>query len=210
MTLILLLISIQPVFAETPTTQDNREVECMIVDETGVLSSSLLLEQDEIDSFLEQITGLSDQIESEDTYLGLLRTVTAFLDDSNDDSVLEQELFKTVGDLHLNLAGKRVFVLSYGHGVQINPLRRFQVNLLRPSYLFWLYPGSSHIIGKDRTIIIDPNPFHVTTYDGRQVGIMKRFIGLYIFIPNKDSRESTVFFAGYAYRVLGLDLSPSH
>ena len=125
-----------------------------------------------------------------------------------DGNSILQQLFSQIDNTQESLLGKRVFVLSYGHSIMVNPLRKSQINLLRPSVLFWLYPGVSQGVITDKTIIVDPNPFHVKILDGRQMGMMRRFIGVYIFLPSKTPMESRVFFIGYAYKVLGVDLSP--
>ena len=184
------------------------EVDCVIVDEDGISAIPLLVSQDDLDNFIEKLEQLTEELGTQESYRGLLRFITEFTDNSDETSFLEMQLFEAIGDLHLNLIGKRVFILSHGRGYQINPLRKFQVNLLRPSFLFWYYPGSStRLITTDRTIIVDPSPFQVRMLDGRQIGFMRRFIGVYLYIPGATSAENRIFFAGYAYRVFGLDLS---
>jgi len=202
-------LTLHPLLAQPSTAEsDSISLECMVIDEDGISFAPLILSQEDADSFFQKISQLSEELGSEESYRGLLRLITEFTESSDENSFLEQELFNTIGDLHLNLVEKRVFILSHGHGYQINPLRKFQVNLLRPSFLFWYYPGTSHhLFTTDRTIIIDPYPFHVRMFDGRQIGFMRRFIGVYVYIPATTSMESTLFFAGYAYKVIGLDLS---
>ncbi|MFH1100440.1 MAG: hypothetical protein V1726_00180 [Methanobacteriota archaeon] len=213
--LLALIILCNPLSVTTIHAADDVSVECMIVDDDGVTSTPVLLSQEEIDTFLEKISALSDQLNPDQSYLEILRTITDFSDTLDDHSMLDQNLFETIGDFHLGLLGKRVFILSYGHGVQLNPLRKFQINFLRPSYLLWFYPDITHngIIRdalSDRTIIIDPSPFRVRVLDGRQIGMMRRFIGIYIFIPGQSPTDSTVLFIGYTFKVFGLDLSPTH
>jgi hypothetical protein len=181
----------------------------MIVDESGISSLPVSLPQEDVDSFLSKIKDLSEQINTDETYRGLLKIFADFSDSMDGNSPLDRQIFNTLGDINLGVLGKRVFVMSYGHGLHINPLRKFQINLFRPSHLFWYYPSTTHSLFADRTIVIDPNPVRIRIMDGRQIGIMKRFIGIYVFIPGKSTMENTVFFVGYAYRVMGLDLSPT-
>ena len=205
-----IVLSVHPLVAQQDVPESTViPLDCRIIDELGVSSLPLSLSEEELDTFFSKLSEFTDQLGSEQSYLSLLRVFTQFFDNTDGDSILEQQLFQTIGDLHLNLIGKRVFVISFGHGIQLNPLRKSQINVLRPSYLFWFYPGVSHKLFADKTLIIDPSPFHVKVLDGGQIGIMRRFVGIYIFIPGTTSRESTIFFMGYAYKALGLDLSPN-
>ena len=114
----------------------------------------------------------------------------------------------TFSGVTLNPLGKRVFVVSFGRNNIFNPLRSFQINLFRPATLFWYYAGTSERIITDKTIIIDPYPLNFKVIDGRQIGMMRRFVGVYIYKPSSESGGSFTFFIGYAARVLGVDLSP--
>jgi|GEM_PF-1066041 hypothetical protein len=187
------------------TTQDESG-ECYILDDKEM--ESVGLNTDEVDAVTDNIPDLITQLESKSSYRDFLRTLVDFSDVSDDETGVMRYIFDLLDEHNsFNLMEKRVFIISYGKTKLQNPLKGFQVNLLRPSIILWYYPGLQFLI-KDKTIIIDPNPFNIRVLDGRQIGLMQGFIGVYIFIPG-SSGYNTVFFIGYAKRVLALDLSPT-
>lgn len=206
--LLFILLSISPATANIFQEETSQELECLFFKE-GKKATSKIFEfsEEESKGIADKISTFMENIESKHTYFGIMRAIKGFL--GTDDSAL-QELFQNIDidGVDLPSLGKRVFVVSHGRSNIINPFRKFQINLLRPATLFWYYHGSSDRILSDKTIIIDPYPSDIKVLDGRQVGIMRRFVGIYIYMPASTSSESNFFFIGYARNVFGLDLSP--
>ncbi|MEM0492344.1 MAG: hypothetical protein QXS02_00060 [Candidatus Thermoplasmatota archaeon] len=188
----------------------NNDISCTgelyILDDKEV--NSIALSTDEVITVSNSLPDLISNLESETTYRGFLRSLVDFSDKSDDETGVMRYILDLLDEASsANLREKRVFIISYGRTKLKNPIRGFQVNLLRPSIIFWYYPGLKLLL-RDKTMIVDPNPFHIRVVDGKQIGLMQGFIGVYIYIPD-SSGYNTVFFMGYARRVLALDLSPA-
>jgi hypothetical protein len=90
---------------------------------------------------------------------------------------------------------KRVFIISCGSS-DLPSLKPSKVKLLLP-FSAWYYSNPL-----SKTIIVDPFPFSVKVLTGRQLGVMRRFIGVHMHVASYS-----IFF-GHAARVRGFDLSP--
>ena len=192
-TLLFILISLSPVTAQL---FQNDIIESLVFgeDETEFegISEEQLLE------FMENLEGVS-------SYSGALLKITELLGKSNEGSPF-QELLSEIAKI--SPFKKRALIVSFGSSPTLNPLRTNQVNVLRPSTFLWYYSGTSGKILSDKTIIIDPNPFHVRMIDGRQIGLVRRFVGAYSYQPGAILEPGKTLFIGYASRAIGIDLSP--
>jgi len=170
----------------------------------SVTEEDISLPASEETAFKTKLSEFMNSLDSVNDYTELLATIQDFFGEKQGSSLLKEALQNING---FSLFSKRVFVISYGHNPTVNLFKKFQFNLLRPATLFWYYSGTSPHIISDKTLIIDPYPFDVRVLDGRQMGFMKRFVGIYIYKPSSTISESFTFFIGYAYKVAGVDLS---
>ena len=102
---------------------------------------------------------------------------------------------------------KNVFIMSWGFTNKFLSLGKNKLNIARPLTL-WFYSGRSNFVLNSRTIILDPYPFGIKMYTGRQIGLMRDFIGLYIHRSGSIADKAITFFFGYTKIVRGVDLSP--
>ena len=109
------------------------------------------------------------------------------------------------------LPRSRAFVFSHGWGYKMNPLKGNTVDLYRP-FTMWQYSSRSRftIPIPAKTFIMRFSPFNLKFLHGTQVGMMTRFIGLYIYISQPMPQKSYTFFMGTVRHIGGLDfkLSP--
>lgn len=101
---------------------------------------------------------------------------------------------------------KTAFIMSMGFTNKYFSFAKNSVNVARP-LTSWFYSGRSNMMINSRTIILDPYPFSFRMLDGRQIGFMVNFVGLYIHFSGRTDRAKTFFF-GYAGTIRGFDLSP--
>jgi hypothetical protein len=170
----------------------------------SVTEEDLVLPESEETTFKTKISEFMDSLDSVNDYTELLATIQDFFGEKQTSTLLK-DAFQNIDGF--SLFSKRVFVISYGHNPTVSLFRKFQFNLFRPAMLFWYYTGNSQHYISDKTLIIDPYPFDVRMFDGRQMGFMKRFVGVYIYKPSGTVADSYTFFIGYAYKVAGIDLS---
>ena len=100
---------------------------------------------------------------------------------------------------------KRVFIVSNGFGKRFDIELRSKLRIYKP-LTFWHYYGKYNYINSSKTIIIDPILPKIRVLNGWQLGMMRRFVGLYIRISGSMLDKDHTFFMGYAYKVRALDL----
>jgi hypothetical protein len=100
---------------------------------------------------------------------------------------------------------KKSFVASWGYTGGFLPLKQNQMKLFKP-ITFWYYSGAPTMLPDSVTIIIDPLPFDVETIYGSQFGMMRRFIGLYMYRQNPITEGGYTFFLGHVANIKGFGL----
>lgn len=100
---------------------------------------------------------------------------------------------------------KRAFIVSNGFGKRIDFRLLPKVRIFKP-LTFWNYFGLTNYMKKSKTIIIDPYPPTIRVLHGWQIGMMRRFVGLYIRTTGSMIDKDHIFFIGYAYRVIAFDI----
>jgi hypothetical protein len=125
--------------------------------------------------------------------------------------VLLQILIKTINfNFKINQLRplrKNVFIMSWGFTNKFLSLGKNKINIARP-LTGWYYSGRSNVVLNSRTIIMDPYPFGIKMFTGRQLGLMSDFLGLYIHRSGSIADKAITFFFGFAKVVRGFDLSP--
>jgi hypothetical protein len=126
--------------------------------------------------------------------------------------VLLQILIKTINFnfkiSQLRPLRKNVFIMSWGFTNKFISLGKDKINMFRP-ITSWYYSGRSNVVLNSRTIILDPYPFSIKMLNGRQIGLMANFIGLYIHRSGTIGDKAITFIFGYASAIRGIDLSPA-
>lgn len=100
---------------------------------------------------------------------------------------------------------KRVFIMSNGYGKRFDLKLLPKIRVFKP-YTFWSYYGLGNYMKRSKTIIINPSPPGVRVLHGWQIGMMRRFIGIYIRLTGTMLDKDHVFFIGYAYKVVAFDI----
>ena len=105
-----------------------------------------------------------------------------------------------------NFGKRQSFIMSCGSTNRLPFITKEQtIDIVKP-LTFWRY-GGSRLLLKSRTVIVERAPFHVTTFSGRQFGIMMGFVGFYIERDSFLSDKSYTFFIGRSISVRGFDFS---
>jgi hypothetical protein len=106
----------------------------------------------------------------------------------------------------LKLSRTRGFVISSGHGRDLNPLKKITFKI-RKKIGMWSYNSNGMI--DDRTIIVKPLALSLKILRGRQIGIMTGFFGVYLSVSRGFLSNSYTFFMGTAKHINGIDFSPA-
>jgi hypothetical protein len=96
------------------------------------------------------------------------------------------------------------YVLSFGMGYKFNPFKNNDFSY-RKRLSFWHYSSSSIASIPSKTIIVRPLGKDVEVLYGNQIGLMSKFIGIYIYIARKYPQQSISFFVGGAKFIKGYD-----
>jgi len=181
---------------------------------TGRLSSidSLQFTKDEALILDTVLTELSEKMETAESYSQIVDILDEFIRGYGryPTIVALMRLFIKVVTFNSNVYQltpfrHRAFVMSWGYSNKLNPLKDNDLKVFMP-FTFWHYTGRSQYLLNSRTIIVDPYPFNIKMMDGRQVGMMRNFVGVYIYRRTLLDKDMTLFF-GHAAGVVGLDLS---
>ncbi len=109
--------------------------------------------------------------------------------------------------LHLQSLRTTAFVISMGTLNKVVSRQNVNFNIYRP-VSFWLYSNQGNPFMKSRTFIIDFSPFSIRNVDGRQIGFMRNFYGVYIRSYRPLLGGEHTYFFGHAERIRVFDLSP--
>jgi len=167
--------------------------------------------EEEMRSFRNILDSVIGSVEDDPSIFGLWETLQTLLTEIKDPTLRDRilDLLQGLTSNDGERQGKRVIVFSHGRTLLQNPLKKFKMHLIKPSTFFWYYSGDFDKKVSSKTFIIDPRPMDVKVLDGRQVGLMRRFVGIYLYVPVPSMHQCNVFFLGYAYQAVGLDLSPA-
>ncbi len=96
------------------------------------------------------------------------------------------------------LLSNRQIVVSEGWNYDLNPFKKTETDVMKPLTV-WRYTESSDKLPiPSSTSIIRFNPMETQTYTGSQLGLLVRFKGIYVHIPQKLPDQSFTFFIGFA------------
>jgi hypothetical protein len=176
--------------------------------------SQLRLVKEEIASMEKFLPALLDKISTATSYANLIDIVQSFIAENGRHPVLVFLLSLFIKGIDFNYKinqlrplRKNVLILSWGFTHKFLALGKNKFNLIRPCTL-WFYSGRSNLILNSRTIILDPYPFGIKMFTGRQIGLMSDFKGIYIRRSGPIADKAITMFIGFSSVVRGLDLSP--
>jgi len=209
--LLFLGVIFNPVTAQI-TVQDKVQ-EKMEAINVGALQQ-LQLTRDEIASMQKFLPELVEKMSAATSRTNLVDIVQSFIAENGRHPVLVLLLNLVIKGIDFNYKisqlrplRKNVLILSWGFTNKFLSLGKNKLNIVRP-YTLWFYSGRSNLILNSRTIIIDPYPFGIKMFTGRQIGFMSDFKGLYIHRSGSIADKAITMFMGFTSTVRGLDLSP--
>ncbi len=205
--LLFLGVTVSPVMAQT-TIQDQVEISTI-----GGIKRMQLCDSDitTMDKFL---PALIDKMATATSFSSLIDIIQSFIAENGRHPILIMLLQILTGSIGLNFklnqlrpVRKNVFIMSWGFTNKFLALGKNKLNIARP-LTGWYYSGRSNFVLNSRTIILDPYPFGIKMFTGRQIGLMSDFFGLYIHRSGSITDKAITFFFGFAKVVRGFDLSP--
>jgi len=176
--------------SENNTQNETIPVELVTYQEDGTLSTEkLFLSEEELVKLKDVIKKIMDEIQNsgdwkDNTMNGKIRGILS----------------------GLKIINKRAFVISSGHGMDLNPLKRITLKI-RKNAAFWNYNSNSLMEG--RTIIIRPLRLDMKVLKGAQAGLMTRFVGIYLSVSRGFLKESYTMFMGATRHINGIQFTPS-
>jgi hypothetical protein len=203
--LLFLGLAFSPVTAQT-TIKDQLEVSTI-----GDLAPVQLSEKD-LTTMEKFLPALLEKMQTATSYSELIETVQSFMKEHGRQPILVLILTLLIKAINFQFkfnqfrpVRRNAFVLSWGF---TNKFKSPAISMIRP-ISGWFYSAKSNAILNSRTIILDLYPFSIKMLDGRQIGFMTNFIGLYIYRYGTLADKAITFFFGYANTIRGFDLSPS-
>jgi hypothetical protein len=209
--LLFLGVIFNPVTAQ-PTIPDKVQEKMEVMNISSM--KQLQLTNDEITSMQKFLPELIEKISAATSRKNLVDIVQSFIAENGRHPVLVLLLKLVIKGIDFNYKisqlrplRKNVLILSWGFTNKFLSLGKNKLNIVRP-YTLWFYSGRSNLVLNSRTIIIDPYPFGIKMFTGRQIGFMTDFKGLYIHRSGSIADKAITMFFGFTSTVRGLDLSP--
>jgi hypothetical protein len=206
-------LSVSP--AMSTFTQQENIATYSIYDENGSLQNFELSEEDaqQVDGILAQIT---EKIQAASTYEEMINIMNTYLKDYGRYPVVILLLSLIIKWIQftnnvnqIRPLRKNAFVISWGFTQKFNPFKENKAQLYRP-FTMWYYSGRSNLVVNSRTTIVDFSPFSIKTMNGRQIGFMRNFAGIYVHRENTLGDNSYTMMFGRAMNIRGFDISPFH
>jgi hypothetical protein len=205
--LLFLGLAFSPVTAQTAV-KDQLEVNAM-----GGIKQMQLSEKD-MTTMEKFLPTLIEKMASATSIPSLIDIIQSFIAENGRHPiliVLLQIIIKTINFnfkiSQLRPLRKNVFIMSWGFTNKFLSLGKNKINIARP-LTGWYYSGRSNVVLNSRTILMDPYPFGIKMFTGRQIGLMSDFVGFYIHRSGSIADKAITFFFGFAKVVRGFDLSP--
>jgi len=101
------------------------------------------------------------------------------------------------------------FVISFGSYKKLNPIQKEEkLSIFKQGFAYWRFDGKAKLFS-GRTLIADRKPFTVKQrIQGKQIGVLIGFSGLFVDFESKITGNSYVFIMGNARRARAFDLTP--
>ena len=200
-----LTVSIMPIISANEQT-DNEQlipIEIASVQENGLLQrETFRLTNLEFSSLMEKLNILINLIK---TVKGEDAVANILLDFINgQENPIMAKIINAL--LNSDMDFKRQLVVSAGWGLNLNPFKKSQTEFIRP-FTMWHYAQQSESLTiPSSTITLKMSPFEIKTMFGSQFGVMLRFRGVYIHIPQQLPSQSFTFFIGSAKHIINFEV----
>lgn len=175
-------------------------IEVYAIDPDGfVTTEEIIFYEEEFEEFKNAISKIMDEIESANDFNwnSIRDSIVNLLGEGNKLKDFILDIFSL-----LKLSRNRGFVISEGHGLDLNPLDKKIDIKFRKKIAFWHY--NSQGMFTDRTIIVKPFALNMKILKGRQIGLMSKFIGVYFSVSKGFLKDTFTFFYGTASHINGL------
>jgi hypothetical protein len=200
--------ALSPVIATTPTQVQNE------IKTINNLSSQIKLAENDLVTMEKILPALMEKMKSATSLSDLVSTIQGFMVEHGRRPLLVLLLTLIIKTINLQFkigqfrpVRKTAFIMSWGFTNKVLSLGKNKFNLARP-FTMWYYGSRSSRIVNSRTIIFDVYPFSVKMVNGRQLGIMTNFIGLYLHFKGTIGDKMHTLFIGWAASIRAFDLSP--
>ena len=197
-------VSISPMVAATQTqSEETFAVEYAMINSDGSISEeTVLFNAEELSLFQGRLSTLFDLLRSTSDKSTLFNLLFNFMNGDNY-PVLSKIVQYLLGS---DILKDRQLVISEGWGYDFNPFKKMSTDFVKP-VTFWRYGQTSDIIPMpSTTAVLRLNPFEMKTYTGGQLGVMFRFRGIYVHIPQQMPMQSFTFFLGSAKNIFGVEI----
>ncbi len=191
-------VSMAPALTAVPKTTEQKDtiaIEIASVASDGSQQIETLdLTEDEAANLQLSLTSLLELIRSIKDKDSLLDFLQLFFN-GNEYPILSKIITNLFNS---QLLENRQIVVSEGWNYDLNPFKKTETDVMKPLTV-WRYCESAEKLPiPSSTSIIRFNPMETQTYTGSQLGILVRFKGIYVHIPQKLPEQSFTFFIGFA------------
>lgn len=210
---IMLLLAISVSIAEASEVSENKQnpetiaVELTAINPDGTLTTeNFCISEKDLAKLESAVSMIMDQIQSANNLNeNILRDIIEKILE-NENSLLGRILgiFTT-----LKLTRNRGFVISSGHGINYNLFKKISFKISKKAAV-WHYNSNMRIgIFNDRTIIVKPLALNMKILRGKQIGVMTKFVGVYLSVSQGFLRNSYTMFMGTARHINGIQFNSS-
>jgi len=195
--------SVAPLISATQTEEENYAVEYAMVNADGSISEeSMVLNAEELSLLQIRLSSLFDLLKSTNDKSILFNLLLNYIN-GEDFPVVSKIVEYLLGS---ELLEGRQLIISEGWGYDLNPFKKMSTDIIKPVTL-WKYGELSDIFPvPSTTAVLKLSPFEVKTFTGSQIGLMLRFRGIYVHIPQQMPMQSFTFFLGSAKYVFGAEV----
>ena len=197
-------VSMAPLISATQLQEEETyAVEYSMINPDGSISEeTVLLDAEELALLQGRLSKLLDLLRSTTDKNLLISLLMSFLTGSN------HPIFSKIVQYFLSseLLNGRQIVASQGWGYTLNPFKKTSTDIIKPVTI-WKYAASSDTLPIPSTTgVLRLNPLEMKTFGGSQLGVMLRFRGIYVHIPQQMPAMSYTFFLGTAKYVFGAEV----
>jgi hypothetical protein len=199
-------LAIGPITAqEIPSKENNNGtilIEYLVFKPDGSISTEVQrLSEEELNELLVILSDFMETIQSKTDREEVINYFKSLIEKS--DYPILSILLKSLKDVEPALYRSRLFVISHGHGYKIHFLIKHKLKIYK-LLTMWHYSSRGVIPGQ--TFIFRPYPFDIKVLSGPQIGMMTRFMGIYLHIGRRLPQQSYTFFIGIATNANGIRL----
>lgn len=195
-------MTLGPSISSTSTTVENEKT---TVAETNVFKNQ---KQDETilenyGLFQNNLQSFIFDIKDQETNLKDIKDLFEWLRNKSDYPILTFLLSRI---MNVEKLQNRDIILSVGWNYDFNPLKKSEVEMIKP-FSLWMYKDNSEKLNiPSMTVLISADPLSIETVEGNQVGFMFRFRGIYGHMPQQFPEKSMTYMIGTAQNAAALEI----